>query len=400
MDRPDSPPSPLHSDESHRSADSIDRRSRKSAKEREKTNLGSRSKDLVRLLIREERESNDLRSMVQLLSERVSNEAHRADTAEANAREVAHRFKQANDARLAALQDSARLNEELQLYKLQLENAQREINRAQGLLDALEAQRFEAEESAARARTTARKLKEEKLVQIARDEGRIQGLKEGIAQGRLLGYQEGRAEGYARGRAAAAHELADKTISSTVVSSTTDSKLRDLTLPLGSAQNSPPPPGYPNPSAESIVVHSPPPIVQRSIPPPTSDNGEIHPVMIHTAPPSPQHAPVDFPPEGWIPTIDNDQRIRLPPPHELSASPYTPTSTPPPTRALSPSASDEPPLMIPPPMGRRPTVETIPDTDSVASAGATGPQRIRRRRPPSSPGSKTRCPRTTPGPPT
>jgi hypothetical protein len=374
MDRSDSPPSPLHS--SSRSQ-STTKRSSRSSKEREKSRIGATSRELVKLLVREEKESHDLRSMVHVLSERLSNEVHRADAAETNAREAVLRFKQTNDARLVALQESSRLNEELQLYKLQLDNAQREINRAQGILDALEAQRFEAEESAARARTTARKLKEEKLVQVAHDEGRLQGFKEGISQGRLMGYEQGRAEGYARGRAATARELAGKDVTSSF-----DFKPHDI-IPLSDSTNvSPPPPDYSVPSAESIVVRPPPVESQLASTPAQHMEDDIHPVIIHNIPPSPVHTPVDYPPEGWVPTIDNDQRIRLPPPHELSASPYTPSNTPPPTHYLPPTSElpDEPILMIPPPSRRRATVETISDGDSVTSGEGGGRPRVRRRK--------------------
>jgi len=47
-------------------------------------------------------------------------------------------------------------------------------------------------------------LQEEKLVQVAREEGRRLGLEEGIVErGRDLGYQEGRAAGYEQGRSRA-----------------------------------------------------------------------------------------------------------------------------------------------------------------------------------------------------
>ncbi|KAF8555447.1 hypothetical protein OG21DRAFT_1496293 [Imleria badia] len=84
----------------------------------------------------------------------------------------------------------ARLREELKLYKLQLDNAQKEIFRAQDIIDRVESQRNEAEAEAARARTKARKLREEMLVMLAREEGR-RGYQEQLSMGRRIGYDEG-----------------------------------------------------------------------------------------------------------------------------------------------------------------------------------------------------------------
>ena len=318
----------------------------------------------------EEQETKELRSMVQVLSERVSNETVRADTAEARAKDAVLRFKQVNDARLAALQEAARLHEELELYKLQLDNAQREIRRAQELLDALEAQRFDAEEAAARARSMARKLKEEKLMQLAHDEGRLEGMKEGITRGRIIGYEEGRSAVYVR-RAATGQEFGQGN-----TTPPDDPPIRSFRMPdfappgSDSTDQERQQPDSRGPPPEKIVVHSPrtQPLRQS---PPQSPDPVIHPVPMYTVPASPQHEPVDYPPEGWIPTIDSDQRIRLPPPHELSPAPYTPPN-------LPPSTPDQPMLMIPPP-SRRATVETVTDDDSVTGAEAARP-RVRRRK--------------------
>lgn len=388
MDRSDSPPSPLHSPESPprsvQSQTNSSKRSHKSSKDRPKSNLASRSKELVRLLVHEEHESHELRSMVQVLSERLSNESTRADTAEARAKEAVLRFKQVNDARLAAQQQASRANEELALYKLQLDNAQREIRRAQELLDALEAQRFEAEESAARARSTARKLKEGKIVQLARDEGRLQGMKEGMARGRMLGYEEGRAEGYARGRTASSRDGSQKGSPPINVPSTGDYNFRNIVPRSDSTDDkSLPPPDYSIPPEEKIIIHSPPAEPLRKSPSRMQDS-DIHPIPVHNIPSSPQHSPMDFPPEGWVPTIEGD-RIRLPPPHELSPSPFspslTPSHTPPPTHYLPHGVpEDSPALMIPPP-SRRTTLETVPDHDSITSDEYNGrPRMLMRRR--------------------
>ncbi|KAF8555434.1 hypothetical protein OG21DRAFT_904057 [Imleria badia] len=88
-------------------------------------------------------------------------------------------------------QELARLREEFKLYKLQFENVQKEILRARDIIDQVGSQRNEAEAEAASARTMARKLQEEKLVMLAREEGRRMGYQEGVYRGSRMGYNEG-----------------------------------------------------------------------------------------------------------------------------------------------------------------------------------------------------------------
>jgi hypothetical protein len=184
------------------------------------------------------------------------------------------------------------------LYKVQLESAQKEIYRAQEVLSTVEHQRQEAEAEAARARTTARALKEEKLVQVAREEGRRLGLEEGIQRGRDLGYQEGRAEGYEQGR----------------------SRAEDMMGRMFYDEHGSP----------------------------------ISQTPMHYSPPSSRHTQ-DVPPDNWIPERDIDARIRLPPPHEMTRPPISRSPSPPlPPVPLEDVNDDEegegsPALMIPAP---------------------------------------------------
>ena len=108
MDSQDSdPPSPLHSSPRSGTRAEHSRRTHKTPRDKDKSHLGSTSKELVRLLVHEEQESQELRSLLSNLTERLKDETQRADNAEQRAREIALRFKEANDGRLAALQDAA-----------------------------------------------------------------------------------------------------------------------------------------------------------------------------------------------------------------------------------------------------------------------------------------------------
>lgn len=131
-----------------------------------------------------------LSSLLVLTSERLDKETRRANDAERRALEAIALARSANEAKLIAQRDATRANEELRLYKLQYDNAQREIYKAQELIDHIEAERQEAEAAAARARSTARKLKEQNVIIRAREEGRLLGYQEGLANGRMMAYEE------------------------------------------------------------------------------------------------------------------------------------------------------------------------------------------------------------------
>lgn len=170
------------------------RRSKPASRHRSRTTADdSSSSHLLARLVSREEELREVNTALVVTSERLETEASRANAAERRALDYFHRLRAATESRERAEQESARLREELKLYKLQLENAQKEIFRAQDIIDQVASQRNEAEADAARARTKARKLQEEKLVMLAREEGRRMGYKEGLSIGRRIGYDEGRA---------------------------------------------------------------------------------------------------------------------------------------------------------------------------------------------------------------
>ncbi|KAG2041370.1 hypothetical protein BDR03DRAFT_914068 [Suillus americanus] len=153
------------------------------------TDGGSSSHLLARLIARDD-EVREINALLIVTSERLETESNRANSSERRALEYFNRLRQATENRERAEQDLARLREELKLYKLQLENAQKEIFRAQDIINQVSAQKCEAEADAARARTKARKLQEEKMMMIAHEDGRRRGYKEGLTIGRRLGFDE------------------------------------------------------------------------------------------------------------------------------------------------------------------------------------------------------------------
>ncbi|KAF8272462.1 hypothetical protein EI94DRAFT_1718097 [Lactarius quietus] len=303
--------------------------------------LSSKSR-VMSMLLYDERETNDLRRMFLSVTEQLKQESQRADENERRARDAIQRFKAINEARLAAQQDAARAKEELRLYKLQLEYAQQEIFKAQDILDSLEAQRHDAEASAANARSVARKLKEESLVDLAREEGRRIGLQEGIARGRRLGSENARSTLDRRESRVVPSAPSSENLSvvqeEDARSAVTNTPPGPLPLdPIGDMLTFPPSPSpatVPNLAADTKPV--PVPVVVRNTPPPP------HPENI-------------IPPDGFIPHADNGSTIRLPPPHEM-----VPTVAP--SSPVSPAGTE--PLMVPNPGVRPDYVPFEPESPS------------------------------------
>ncbi|KZT04990.1 uncharacterized protein LAESUDRAFT_249907 [Laetiporus sulphureus 93-53] len=135
---------------------------------------------LARLLSlsREEHSAAHLHTLLAVTTDRLRSETFRADAAESRALDALHLLRQANQATIAARADSARATEELSLYRMRLEEAQKEILRAQELVNSLEKEKRDAEAEAARARTAARRWREESVLRRAREQGYWQGRQE------------------------------------------------------------------------------------------------------------------------------------------------------------------------------------------------------------------------------
>lgn len=157
------------------------------------------TRDLVRLLIAE-RDSKDALRALNKTTDRLQEETLRANDLEKRLAESNEKWKAVNQARLTAQSDATRLSEELRLYKLQLEAAQQQINRANEMIAQSDKERAVAEENAEKATKFANKLKEEQLVRNAREDGRRQGREEGRKEGKRIGYHEAMDYAYARAR--------------------------------------------------------------------------------------------------------------------------------------------------------------------------------------------------------
>ncbi|KAI0704227.1 hypothetical protein C8T65DRAFT_654292 [Cerioporus squamosus] len=372
---------------------------------------GVPSKLRSRLMPRDRHDSTSLRTALAITTERLEGETRRADDAERRVLEVLRKLRAAHEATMLAQAEASRAKEELTLFKYRFEDAQREILRAQELVNELEQAKLEAESEAARARSTARRYREHQLIARAREEGRLEGLQEGMSRGRTMGYEEATGADDPRERRyvpptvedvpeeeeeeeppapqyrsqtpgpaeirvrTPAPEFRSRTPGSSVMSSgrvtpparrppsrfstsrasqrphVSDAAHFAPTLPVPTVVT---PINAPSPSHSRADTPSGMP-VPHPAPRSLDDNeGEIPaPIPIHEPQPSPVHPPVDIPPDGYIPYADRGEEIYLPPPHELSR-PITPASpTPPPAAAIHPVQPPQPSTSMAPPPERQ-----------------------------------------------
>lgn len=177
--------------------DSHHDRPRRSGGGRRHTNSSSKPhREFERILLSVSAHSKDMRQVLRSALDQLEESRSRATRAERLALELTQRSREANDERLSVVRQGGATREELGMYKIQLTNAQAEIARAQEMLKVHEEMRRDAEATAARARDTARKLEQDRLVRLAREEGRKLGFREGLRAGKRVGFYDGREEGY------------------------------------------------------------------------------------------------------------------------------------------------------------------------------------------------------------
>ncbi|KAG6857760.1 hypothetical protein H0H87_004176 [Tephrocybe sp. NHM501043] len=273
---------------------------------------------------------------------------------------LAAQFKRANDARIIAVREAAIAKEELGLYKIQLEHANQEIQRAQKLLDKVEDERYEAEKAAAESRALARRYHRDLLMIKAMEEGRKIGMREGIEQGRALALRE-------TGEHSDVNEAdyADDYFDYTDNGADYPRRSRSLLLPSNEEivvhpPRSPTPPDAPPPPPPQPIPVPPPDLVQ---PVPST-----RPLSFRSASPSVYHQQVSIPPDGYIPVVDADNIIRMPPPHELARPPPTPER--PSSPQLSQIAPEEP---RPTPRSRARRQSTASFTSTSTFSNMAGP---------------------------
>jgi hypothetical protein len=284
----------------------------------------------LNLLVDEEYESKQTRKLVYAAFAQLDKEAAKAVQAEKSALETIDRFRGVNNARIEAQQEAERVREELRLYKLQLVNAQKEIGRAQDILREVEAQRDAAQLRANDAVRNARRLHGEKMINLAREEGRRMGFEEGLRRGRELGWDDGRDVAYdnvPRDMRRIADRAVDRITEEEEEDLAEDEELEQTmqeplpSHPSDTILRTDTPRIEPNYADRAVLV--PPQRLRQRIGRSLSDRRPISPpIVIQNLQAPNAHIDIEVPPDNWIPTKDSENGfLAMPPPHEMQQRP-------------------------------------------------------------------------------
>ena len=214
---------------------------------------------------------------------------------------------------------------------MQYLEAQKEIFRAQDIIRVIDRQRFDAEKEAVEARTRARTLNQQIMVQAAMEEGRKMGLEEGLKRGRALALQE--AEMMSRYADDEGDEEYDDNQADYYPQSIRSPPTDNVQEPPAPERAQAPPDDVP-PTPRPLP--SPPPPEPTPVPPPIIlSQPQNRPDVVY-------HSRVDIPPDGWVPELGTDAFIHIPPPHELSPMLATVTLEPDPVGSVSGRRSRSP----------------------------------------------------------
>lgn len=324
--------------------------------ERELAYRGKGTRELLGLLIENEYDASKINKTLSLVLAQKEAETQRAAEAERQVKVLSDSFQRMNENKVAAERESQTLEEELTLYKIQYDLAQKEILKARGTVLALQTQLDAAEQVARKARGEARKVQEALEIWKAREEGRKQGYEAGWNRAReefgIVKSQPNYELEYPDIGTRATDDADEDTVSyRTYPPPRSLIQFPEVPVVPGPAGSSRPPPDHipqsilrRTPEPEPLLPSRPPstrfgmatPAVQTydiPIPPPDQvefDNRPPSPVRRANSrkqqqswrePPQPpiqlQRTPSPRPPDNYIPALSDDGHIALPPPHEL-----------------------------------------------------------------------------------
>ncbi|KAF7795810.1 hypothetical protein EIP86_006977 [Pleurotus ostreatoroseus] len=360
----------------------------------------SSAKLLARLVSRfDQRDVKHVRTLLLITNDRLDSETRRADQAEQRVVDALHRLRTAHEATSLAQADAVRAKQEVQMCRLQLDQALHERTSMQEIIDQLEQSLRDAEDESARARSVARKLREELLSSKAREQGRKEGFEEGFARGRAMGLADAQNDTLGRKRSTNSRPPPRRTPPVQIeVSDESPSESRSedsppIPVPAPLPQRRPPsaptealyahrvtPPVRHTPPLPKISSNRPPstrpvpppaqvhvpdvaPIVQ-TLPVPTITTPLNAPSPSHSRPTPPEHRRTQLktpspPRRSKTPAVASPQPLPVPMPASLTRPPQAPSPVP----SRSPAPSRTPvrkpaPAPVPPPAPAAPPPRT------------------------------------------
>ncbi|KAG5333219.1 hypothetical protein C0989_006067, partial [Termitomyces sp. Mn162] len=160
--------------------------SKGNAPERARTRSSVKIEDLVQQFISQKDEAKESRRLLHIAFENLEVLQKRAIAAEEARKDESARGTRIAQNALGVQEKATKARQDAEAYRLQLEKKEREIQRQQELIRTIEAERDLAEKEADKARDVARQLNDERLISLARQEGRKLGFLEGMKRGRRL----------------------------------------------------------------------------------------------------------------------------------------------------------------------------------------------------------------------
>lgn len=326
------------------------------------------AKELIQLIVNEEYKARQTRSLLDATNAQLANEQQRVITAQNTVADLLQQLRSANEARMLAERDAQRITEELRLYRLQYDNAQKEILRAQSIVDRAQAERQDAEAAAVRAKDRAQKWRDEHVYTRARDEGRRQGFKEGMEFGRRIGFSDGRDKGYKDGARDMVGKVLDEPYTPETQSETSQPPViegSDATRDIHGGDGTFSPVGGTRPGLNSTGADA---VLAGAAYMPAA-----HEELRET--PSLREPQRRVPPDSWVPRMDENGFIGIPAPNELGPRPVSPSDSLGANPMLNPSNSNNlfrqrAPMAAPSPamhVREFGSMNTVPDPTSVFS---------------------------------
>ncbi|KAF5373539.1 hypothetical protein D9758_000901 [Tetrapyrgos nigripes] len=145
---------------------------------------------LAKLLVAEESSTRKTRKLLDAALHQLHSTSQRATQAESQKRRMDNEALLENTKLTLDVEEAkkaaAKAQNEVEMYRLRLQQLETEAQQAKQTIQAVEELREDAERSAAKARATARKFKQEMAKMNARTEGRREGYLEGLQRGRLI----------------------------------------------------------------------------------------------------------------------------------------------------------------------------------------------------------------------
>jgi hypothetical protein len=289
---------------------------------RERLYSTASSLELLHLLINEEYDLKQTRKLLNAAFDKLDSESQRTTEAEHQVEDVLARYRTANEEKVVAQQECARLREELSSCQMHLENAESELQWMQEVAQEMTEQRDQADAEAQKAKTVAWKLNKDRLISKALEEGRKLGFEEGFKRGREL----------AAGDTSSIADSQDGTVHGRETA-LQDHVLRSVTPGRRILLDTPP--RVPRSSRSNIdalnmqTLQAPQIPLVFQIPPTPPTALSPHPDLRANPTPSSElhhnrRTPSPIPLDTWIPT--EDELNDVPPPHVLQKATSSPGS--------------------------------------------------------------------------